>query len=92
MNWRITGTVLLVIGALVATGGLIWRTSLQSDANNCGIRNFGKAFPSDCPSTTPGLIVAIVGLGIVAVAVALLTGVSGHSEDNGQPWGPPTAP
>ena len=79
MNWRTTGTVLLVVGLLLAAGGVIWYSTLQSEANNCRIRSFGKLF-ADCPTTTPALVAVAAGVGIVALAVALLAGAKGNSE------------
>ena len=75
MNWRTTGTVLLVVGALAAAGGAIWYSTLQSEANNCRIKAFGKLF-ADCPT----LVAVAAGVGIAVLAVALLAGAKGNSE------------
>ena len=79
MNWRTTGTVLLVVGALAAAGGAIWYSTLQSEANNCRIKAFGKLF-ADCPTTTTALVAVAAGVGIAVLAVALLAGAKGNSE------------
>lgn len=74
MNWRATATVLLVVGALLVASGFIWRNSLHAEAHDCRIRNLARSYASDCPATTPGLIVGLVGVGVVVLAIALLAG------------------
>lgn len=84
MNWRTTGTVLLVFGALLAVGGFIWRNSLHDEAHTCRIRNLARTFADDCPTTTPGLVTGLVGVGVAVLAVALIAGTSGRSGGTGQ--------
>lgn len=84
MNWRTTGTVLLVFGVLLAVGGFVWRNSLHSDAHDCRIRNLARGAAADCPTTTPGLVVGLLGVGVAVLAVALIAGASGRSVGRGQ--------
>jgi hypothetical protein len=74
MNWRATALVLLVVGAALGVGGIIWRNQLHGDAHECRIRNLGPGRNVDCATTTPGLVVALVGAGLLVLAVALLAG------------------
>jgi hypothetical protein len=93
MNWQRTALVLVLVGAATAIGGFIWRNQLQGEADQCRVgnivRNMEGYGDATCPTTTAGVVIAIVGAVIAVVGVAMLAGAASTTSDEvveGNPW------
>lgn len=76
MNWKSTGVVLAIVGAVTAVVGWLWSDSIHDQRHDCRLGNLFGSRSDSCPSKVPAFIVAGVGGVILVIGIALIIGAA----------------
>jgi hypothetical protein len=66
----------VAVGATAAVVGFAWRSQLEGDAIACQERALWTGGVGECPTTTPAVVLALVGAIFGVIGLALLAGAS----------------